>query len=57
METYIEKMKGEKPKKSYSSANLTYVAEYGAFTYKFSVTSGYSWIEVNGMVVCRRKIS
>jgi hypothetical protein len=57
METYIEKMKNEKPQKEYESTNLTCVAEYETFTYKFSVTSGYSWIEVNGKVICQRKIS
>tara|TARA_R110000823_G_scaffold293122_1_gene411941 strand:+ start:52 stop:228 length:177 start_codon:yes stop_codon:yes gene_type:complete len=57
MKTYIEKMSNEKPHKEYEASNLTYVAEYETFTYKFSVTSGYSWIEVNGKVISQRKIS
>ena len=56
METYIEKMKNEKAQKEYES-NLTYVTEYETFTYKFSITSGYSWIEVNGKVITQRKCS
>lgn len=46
---FKQKMSLETPKISYEG--ITQVRTYSTFTNKFSPTSGYSWIEIDGKVI------
>ncbi len=53
---YITAMNAEKPL-LYELKGDTITKVYKNFTYKFSLASGYSWIEEDNKVMCQSKLS
>ena len=53
---YLDIMKTSKPV-SHNFEGDTIITLYKNFTYKFSLASGYSWIEENNKVMCQHKLN
>jgi len=55
IEYYLDIMKTSKPV-SHDFVGDTIITIYKNFTYKFSLASGFSWIEENGNVICQKNL-
>jgi hypothetical protein len=53
---YLDIMKISNPI-SHDFKGDTIITIYKNFTYKFSLASGYSWIEENDKVICQQKLN
>ena len=54
-DSYMDIMSNNQPLEDKMDGH-TMIQVYKDFTYKFSIASGYSWIEENDKVICQRRI-